>query len=260
MKKLFIIFNVLFLNELLAFSVNPGKFEINCEAGNKVVLKYDLACTKEIPEFIRISYKNIAGELHDSQIEFPEEVIKLEPGKTLKSVDIIINTPMDVPENILKISFTDIPQASPIGIASRISTRAYIRYKKKAKIDYNIESIKLESILFRGKMLNYFVVKIKNNSNVYIRPEGLLILKNISDNTRNTNHDSIPLQVPVNGIKVPVYAGQSRELRTLITGIPDQGTYLAEMKIKTDLTDYKTFRFKIKIYNNEIFILGKDEE
>ncbi|MBU1077202.1 MAG: hypothetical protein KKH98_07915 [Spirochaetes bacterium] len=250
----FIIMMLLFtLCELSGFSLNPPKFEIDCESGNKVVLQYELQCTKDTAEYIKVDFKDISGRLDKDQISASGDEITLQPAKPYK-FEIRVNTPVEGSgENILKVSFYDVPKENNmIAISSRISTRVYIRYTDKALIDLDVESISFEKKLIKKQYINYLKVRIRNRGNVYFRPVGKLIL---------TDPQNSVSMFSINQFNLPVYSGKIRELITEINSIPEEGIYDAQIRVKTKLSKEKIFKFKIKIIKDqEVLIIERNNE
>ncbi len=239
-----IIFSLIFFiaNNVFSFSVKPGKFDVVCDAGNKVILQYELKCTKKIPEFIKIKYWNLKGRISADRFIMPELPIKLYPNQDAKKVKIIIRTPItNYAENILKISFVDVStgEGGTISIASMLSTRTYIRYKDKALLSYEVKNFYFSSKRVRGgKIIKYFNLKVLNKGNTHIRPNGYAIFK---------NRKGVSYNYKINQFEFPVYSKKDRNLITEISDFPRQGRYDVEILVNTKLGQPKNFKYKVDI-------------
>jgi hypothetical protein len=236
----FLLQGLLMAGMLDAFSVNPGVFELDCNSGNKVNLQYELQCTKSTPEFIRVEYANISGTINTDRIELPKQEIRLDPGADPFKLNILVRTPPeDSPENILKISFFDMPKdKGTISITTRISTRAYLRYKDKSKLDCLVENIEFRTVVNRGKTLFYFSMTVKNVGNTYLKPKGTIRLTDVKGEE---------LEIPVNGLDFPVYSCQSRVLDSPIDFLPEPGHYKALLKMDLGMGGSREFKYKLEV-------------
>lgn len=261
MKTLLMLICILFLNTYLSgFSIKPSIFEIDCNGGNRVTCQYELKCTKNVPEFINIEYNSLSGVITSNQIVLPKIPIILKPDSDVYKLNILIKTPLEgFPENILKISFYDNPvKHGSIAIGSMISTKVYLRYKNKAKVDYDVDKISFYTkISKKGRKINYLKVLIKNKGNVYLKPTGKITLKNTDEKIVNIDNKGNLFTFFINQFKKPVYAGRSRELKSEIDSIPDPGLYNAEMLLKDNICSDKKLKFKIRITENRNIIILK---
>ncbi|MDD5067377.1 MAG: hypothetical protein PHF84_10075 [bacterium] len=233
---------------LLGFSVNPGIFEIDCKAGNKVNLQYELRCTKSVSEFIKVDYENISGLIDTNHLQFPKQEIRLEPNGEAYKLNILVRTPVQAsPENILKISFYDVPKGkSTISISTRISTRAYIRYTDEAKVRFQVENLGLKTLVNRGQTIHYLVATVKNEGNTYIKPRGTI---------RLTDAKGRDYQYEMNELGLPVYSNKSRELETVINSLPEPGLYEAVIESDLKITEKQSSTLKIKITDDHKILI-----